>query len=74
MPGRNLQKIKQMLSNTLRLKFCYLKIIPVLLLCYHQKLIRYILKSNQKNKCGCIHEKCGCIFINHNENKGEKEK
>ena len=48
--------------------------IPVLLLYYHQKLIRYILKSKQKNKCGCIHEKCGCILINHNENKDEKKK
>ena len=40
-----------MLSNTLRLNFCYLKIIHIL----HPKIIGNILK-NKQNKCVCIHE------------------
>ena len=39
MPGWNWQKIKQMLSNTLRLNFCYLK-----------KIIGDILKNKQVGK------------------------
>ena len=49
------QKIKQMLSNTLRLKFYYLKIVPILHPRYHPKIIGHILKNKQKNKCVCIH-------------------
>ena len=45
-----------MLSNTLRLRFCYLKIIHILHPRYHQKIIEHILKNKQKNKCVCIHE------------------
>ena len=45
-----------MLSNPLRLNFCYLKIIHILYLRYHPKIIVYILKDKQKNKCVCIHE------------------
>ena len=49
-------KIKQMLSNTLRVNFCYLKTIHILHPCYHPKIIGHILKNKQKNKCVCIHE------------------
>ena len=42
------KKIKQRLSNTLRLNSCYLKIIQFLYSCYHPKLIRDILKNLQK--------------------------
>ena len=45
-----------MLSNTLRLRFCYLKIIYILHQRYHPKVIGHILKSKQKNKCVCFHE------------------
>ena len=45
-----------MLSNTLRLEFCYLKIIRILDPPYHPKIIRHILKNKQKNKGVCIHE------------------
>ena len=45
-----------MLSNTLRLNFCYLKIIHIFDQCYHPKVIEHILKNKQKNKCVCIHE------------------
>ena len=53
--GWNCQKIKQMLSNTLRLNFCYLKITHSLHPRYHPKL-RDILKNKQKKKYVCIHE------------------
>ena len=42
------QKMKQMLSNTLRLNFCYLKIIHILHARYHRKIIEDILKNVQK--------------------------
>ena len=43
-------------SNTLWLNFCYLKIINILHPRYHPKIIGYILKNKQKNKCVCIHD------------------
>ena len=49
-------KNKQMLSITLRLDFCYLKIIHIINLPYHPKIIGHILKNKQNNKCVCIHE------------------
>ena len=50
-------KIKQILSNTLRLNFCYLKIIHILHPRYHPKLKGYTLKNKQKkSKCVCINE------------------
>ena len=55
MPGRNWEKIKQMLSITLRLNFCYLKIIHIL----HPSLSendRTYSKKKAKNKYVCIHE------------------
>ena len=45
-----------MLSNTLRLNFCYLKIIHILHPHYHPEIIRHSLKHKRKNKCVCIHE------------------
>ena len=45
-----------MLSNTLRLNFCYLNVIPILHPRYHLKVIRHILKIKHTNKCVCIHE------------------
>ena len=46
-PGK---KIKEKLSNTLRLNFWFLKIIPFLHPRYHPKITRDILKMYQKNK------------------------
>ena len=40
-----------MLSNTLRLNFCYLKIIHIL----YPKIIGHILGNQQKKKCICIY-------------------
>ena len=45
-----------MLSNNLRLKFCYLKIIHILNQRYHPKVRGHILKSKRKSKCVCIPE------------------
>ena len=45
-----------MLSNTLRLNFCYLKIIHILQPRYHPKIVGYILKNKPKSECVCIHE------------------
>ena len=45
-----LAKTKQMISNDLRLSFCYLKIIHILHPRYHPKIIVHILKNKQKNK------------------------
>ena len=42
-------------SNTLRLNFCYLKIIHILNQRY-PKLREHVLKNKQKIKCVCIHE------------------
>ena len=56
------KKKKQKLSNTLRLKFCYLNIICFLHLsffihpCYHRNIIGHIVKNLQKNKCFCFNE------------------
>ena len=53
-----------MLSNTLRLNFCYLKIIHILHLRYHPKLIVHILKNKQMKRCVCIHEIIQLIITN----------
>ena len=47
-----------MLSNTLRLNCCYMKIIhtQIIHLRYHPKVIGHILQNTQKKKCVCIHE------------------
>ena len=51
-----LAKNHQMLSSTLRLNFCYLKIIHILHPRYHPEIIGHILENKQKNMCVCIHE------------------
>ena len=53
-----------MLSNTMRLDFCYLKTIHILHPRYHSKTKEYILKNTQRNKCICIHEIIGLIIKN----------
>ena len=50
-----LAKIKQILSNTLRLNFWHAKIIGILHPRYHLTITGYILKNKQKNKHVCIH-------------------
>ena len=45
-----------MLSNTLRLNFCFLKMIQILHPRYHPKKMGHILKNKQKNKCVWTHE------------------
>ena len=57
------KKIKQMLSNTPRLNFCYLKIILFLHPRYHPKIAGDILKNEQI-----------WSLINDNENDAEIEK
>ena len=51
-----LAKIKQMLSNTLRLNFWHPKTIGILHPRYHLTITGHILKNEQKNKHACIHE------------------
>ena len=45
-----------MLNNTLRLNFCYLKIIHILYPHYHPKITQHTLKNKQKNMYVCIHD------------------
>ena len=52
-----------MLRNTLKLNFCYLKIIHILYPRYHPIIIWHILKNKQKSKCVCIHEIVRLIII-----------
>ena len=52
-----------MLSNTLRLNFCYLKIIHTLHQRYHPRIIGHILKYKQNNKCACINEIIRLIIV-----------
>ena len=47
---------KQKLINTLRLNFCYLKIIRFLHICYHLKIVGHILKNLLKKKYICSNE------------------
>ena len=49
-PDWNWQKIKQKLSNTLRLNFCYLKVIRSPHSRYHPKIIGDILKMYKKKE------------------------
>ena len=50
------KKIKQKLSNALRLNFSYLKIIRFLYPRYHPKIIGDTLKNVEKNKYVCLNE------------------
>ena len=45
-----------MLSNTLRLNLCYLKVIHILNPRYHPEIMGHILKNKQKNKFVYIHD------------------
>ena len=56
MPGWNWQKIKQMLSNTLRLNFWQPNIVRIRHLRYHLTITGHFLKNKQKNKGVCILE------------------
>ena len=56
-------KIRQILSNTLRLNFCYLIIIHILHPHYHAKIIGYTLKISKR---ACNHDK------NEDENENRK--
>ena len=58
-----------MLSNTLILNFCYLKIIHVLHQRYHPKVTGHILKNKQMNKFVFMR-----LYDNHNENEDENKK
>ena len=60
-----------MLSNTLRPKFFYLKIILILHPRYHQEIIEHILK-NKQNKEVCLYS--WDYMINYCENEDENEK
>ena len=60
-----------MLSNNLRLNFCYLKVIRILHQRYHSKIIGHILKNKQKNRL-CLYS--SDFIIDHNENEDENEK
>ena len=57
------KKVKQILSNTLRLNFWYLKIIRILHPRYHPKIIGHILNNSQKKKYVCIHETMRLIIM-----------
>ena len=66
-PGWNWQKIKQALSNTLKLTFCYFKIIHLLNPSYHPEIIEDIPKKQVGQfKSGYI--------INDNEDEAGNEK
>ena len=62
-----------MLSNTLRLNFCYLKIIRFFFHSgYYPKIIRDILKNVQKITSVYMFKQY--YMINYNENEAENEK
>ena len=52
-----------MLSNTLRLNLCYLKIIHILHPRYHPKVIWPILENVQNSKCVCFNEAISLIIM-----------
>ena len=54
--NKNWEKIEQKLRNTLRLNFCYLKIISFLHQPYHPKIREHILKMCKKNNCAYFNE------------------
>ena len=73
MPGLNWLKIKQILSKTLRLNFCFLEIIHILHTRYHPKIMGRILKNKEKNKCVCIHEIMRLIIMKMEMQKKKKK-
>ena len=52
-----------MLSNTLRLNFCYLKTFHIFHPRYHPEIMGHILKNKQRNKYLCIHEIIRLIIL-----------
>ena len=58
-----------MLTNNLRLNFCYLKIIHIFYPRYHPKMMRHILK---KNKYVCIHDIIRLIIMKMKIKMGNK--
>ena len=71
MPGWNWQKIKKKLSKTLRLTYCYLKIIRILHPCYNPKIIEDIPKYVRKTSASILMR--SYLMINDNENETENE-
>ena len=65
------QKYKQMLSKTLSLNFCYLKIIHILHPHYRPKLIGYTLKTWQRSML-CLYSRDYTINLDENEDENEK--
>ena len=51
-----------MLSNSLRMNFCYLKNIHILHPRYHPEAIGQFLKNQQNIKCVCVHAIVWLIF------------
>ena len=72
MPGWNWQKVKQMLSNNLRLNFSNLKITHILdpMLSKNNKTYSKKLKNKQKN--GLKDQVCLYSWGNENEDENEK--
>ena len=62
------QKIEQMLSKTLRLNFCYFRIIHIFHSLYRSKVIRHTLIKKQKNMYSWYYAS------NYDENEDENEK
>ena len=60
-----MQKIKQMLSNTLRLNFYYLKIIRILHPRYHSKITEHVLRISKRTSVSFFMR----LYVNHNENE-----
>ena len=57
------KKVKQILSNTLRLNFWYLEVLGIFHPRYHPKIKGHILKNSQRNKYACIHETMRLIIM-----------
>ena len=65
------QKYKEMLSKTLSLNFCYLKIIHILHPRYRPKLIGHTLKTWQRSML-CLYSRDYTINLDENEDENEK--
>ena len=58
-----------MLSDTLRLNFCYLKVIHILYTRYHPKIIGHILKKQAKEQVGLLNEIIQLIIMKMKKKK-----
>ena len=67
------KKIKQRLSNTLRLNFCYLKIICFRHPRYHPKRIGHILKNIQKSLSICFFNEIILLIIMKKKNRSHPD-